>query len=83
MLIRAGFEAAFDFSNSTAVLLMAHIHPSRAASLREPERLTVNPQVAISEYFDTYGNRCSRAFVPAGRVVFQSDTLGTYILDAS
>jgi transglutaminase-like putative cysteine protease len=75
MLIRAGFEAAFDFSNSTAVLLVAHIHPSRAASLRESERLTVNPQGVISEYFDTYGNRCSRAVVPAGRVVFHSDTV--------
>lgn len=35
MFIRAGFEAAFDFSEPTAVLLMAYVHPSRAASLRE------------------------------------------------
>ena len=75
MFIRAGFEAAFDFSEPTAVLLMAYVHPSRAASLREPERLTVKPQVVVFEYTDTYGNRCGRAVVPAGRVVFRSDAL--------
>ena len=75
MLIRAGFEAAFQFSKPTAVLLMTHVHPSRTASLREPERLTVQPQVVVSEYLDTYGNRCCRAAVPAGRVVFRSDLL--------
>jgi transglutaminase-like putative cysteine protease len=75
MLIRAGFEAAFEFSSPTEVLLMAHIHPSRATSLRGPERLTVQPHVVVSEYADTYGNRCGRTVVPAGRVVFHSDAL--------
>ena len=75
MLIRIGFEAAFDFANPTPVLMMMHVHPSRAASLREPERLTVTPQVLVSDYADTYGNRCARAVAPAGRVVFQSDAL--------
>ena len=51
MLIRAGFEAAFEFSKPTAVLLMANVHPSRTASLREPERLRVQPHVAVSEYW--------------------------------
>ena len=54
---------------------MAHVHPSRAASLRGPERLTVQPHVVVSEYADTYGNHCGRAVVPAGRVVFHSDAL--------
>jgi transglutaminase-like putative cysteine protease len=75
MLIRAGFEAAFDFSGPTAVLLMAHVHPSRAASLREPERLTVHPQVVVTEYTDVYGNRCGRSLVPAGHVVLRGDAL--------
>ena len=75
MIIRAGFEAAFDFTKPTAVLLMAHVHPSRASSLREPERLTVTPPVAVSDYSDTYGNHCGRAVVPAGRVVFRNEAL--------
>ncbi len=75
MLIRAGFEAAFDFSGPTAVLLMAYVHPSRASSLRELDRLTVQPPVAVSEYTDVYGNRCGRAVVPAGRVMFRNDAM--------
>ena len=54
---------------------MAHVHPSRSNSIREPDRLTINPQVVVSEYADTYGNRCGRASVPAGHVVFRSDVL--------
>jgi transglutaminase-like putative cysteine protease len=75
MLIRAGFQAAFNFSNPTAVLLMPYVHPSRVSSLREVERLTLTPHVIVSDYIDTYGNRCGRAVVPAGVVVFRSDVL--------
>jgi transglutaminase-like putative cysteine protease len=75
MLIRVGFEAAFDFSKPTAVVLMAYVHPSRAHLIRKPERLTVRPQVAVSEYADVYGNRCGRVVVPAGRVVFGADAI--------
>ncbi len=75
MLIRVGFEAAFDFAKPTAVVLMAYVHPSRAHLIRKPERLTVQPQVAVSEYADVYGNRCGRAVVPAGRVVFGADAI--------
>jgi transglutaminase-like putative cysteine protease len=75
MLIRAGFEAAFDFSKPTAVLLMAYVHPSRTSSLCEPERLVVEPHVVVSEFTDMYGNRCGRTVVPAGCVVFRGDVL--------
>jgi transglutaminase-like putative cysteine protease len=75
MMIRAGFEAGFEFSGPTAVLLLAYVHPSRAPLLRVPDGLTVMPPVAISEYVDGYGNRCGRALVPAGYVLFRNDIL--------
>ena len=75
MLIRAGFEAAFEFSEPSAVLLMAYVHPSRAATIRWLERLTVNPPADICQYTDVYGNLCGRTHVPAGRVVFRTDAL--------
>lgn len=75
MLIRAGFEASLDFVQPTTVLLMAYVHPSRAGNIREPERLTVTPQVPVAEYTDTYGNRCGRAVVPAGTVMFRNELL--------
>lgn len=74
MIIRAGFEAAFDFSNPTTVLLMAYAHPSRAPSVRWFEGLTTTPRVEISSYIDAYGNLCGRANVPAGYVAFRTDT---------
>ncbi len=75
MLIRAGFEAAFDFSKPAAILLNAYVHPSRAHTICWLERLTVKPQADIWEYTDVYGNRCGRTSVPAGGVVFRTDAV--------
>ena len=75
MIIRTGFEAAFDFAKPTPVLLMAYVHPSRASTIRRLEPLTVNPPSAIVEYTDAYGNRCGRVVVPAGRVAFRNDAI--------
>ena len=75
MLINAGFEAAFDFAAPTTVLLLGNIHPTRTASIRRLERLTVSPAGAINPYFDLYGNQCGRTTVPAGRVMFRTDAV--------
>jgi transglutaminase-like putative cysteine protease len=75
MLIRAGFEAAFDFSKPAAILLNAYVHPSRAHTMCSLERLTVQPQADIWEYTDVYGNLCGRTSVPTGRVVFRTDAV--------
>ena len=75
MIIRAGFDAAFDFSQPTPVLLMADVHPSRASTIRWIESLAAEPPVDISKYTDTYGNLCCRTVVPAGGVVFRTDAL--------
>jgi transglutaminase-like putative cysteine protease len=75
MLIKVGFEAAFDFIQPTPVLLMPFIHPTRAAAIRQTERLQVAPPAGISEYIDTYGNRCARTIVPAGQVMFSNDAV--------
>jgi transglutaminase-like putative cysteine protease len=75
MLIRAGFEAAFDFSKPAAILLNAYVHPSRTHTICWLERLTVKPQADIWEYTDVYGNLCGRTSVPTGRVVFRADAV--------
>jgi transglutaminase-like putative cysteine protease len=75
MLIRVGFEVALDFVKPAAVVLMTYVHPSQQGRIRRPERLTLQPPVGVTEYTDLYGNRCGRAFVPAGRTVFASDAI--------
>ncbi|MDZ4658315.1 MAG: transglutaminase family protein [Bythopirellula sp.] len=75
MLIRVGFDAAFDFSEPTAVLIMGYLHPERAPTIKQLDRLTVSPEVVVNEYIDTYGNLCGRTVVPAGRVTFRTSAL--------
>ncbi len=75
MLIHVGYEIAFRFSQPTAVLMLLYVHPSRSASLREGDRIEVDPAVPVSDFIDAFGNRCGRVFVPAGRVVFRNDAL--------
>src|SRR5438132_11482954 len=59
MLIRVGYDIALHFLEPTAMVRMLSLHPSRASPLRQPERLEVQPNVAVSEFSDTFGNRCS------------------------
>ncbi len=75
MLIRLGFEAAFDFSESTAVVLMGDLHPEQSPTIRQLERLSVTPDSKLTEFHDTYGNLCKRTVVPAGRVSFRTSAL--------
>ena len=75
LLIRVGYEIAFGFSQPTAVLMMLYVHPSRAWAIRKPERLEVQPCVPISEFVDSFGNRCGRLFAPAGRMVLRNDAV--------
>lgn len=57
------------------MVLMLSLHPSRASTIRQPERFVVTPAVAITEFIDAFGNRCSRAFVPAGRVMLHNEAI--------
>jgi len=75
MLIRVGCEIEFIFPEPTAAILMLSLHPLRAPMIRKQEHLQVEPSVPVSQYFDLNGNRCVRAVVPAGRVVFHNDAV--------
>jgi len=73
MLIRVGYEVAFQFEKPTPLVALGYIHPSVANCIRTPELLRVAPTVPVAEYRDGYGNRCARMVVPAGRVVLSND----------
>lgn len=75
MLIRVGYDMTLHFPQPTAMVLMLSLHPSRAATIRHPEHLAVQPDVVVSEFIDTFGNRCSRVFVPAGRVLLHNEAV--------
>lgn len=75
MLIRTGYDIVFEYPTSTPVLAMLYIHPSRAASIRRPESLVIDPRVPIDDYIDSFGNRCGRLVVPAGETRFWNDAV--------
>ena len=57
------------------MVLMLHLHPSIAAKSQGSERFQVLPTVPVSAYYDVYGNRCTRVFMPAGRVTIRHDAI--------
>jgi len=45
---------------------MLHVHPSRAADLREPDQLRTEPAVPVETYEDSFGNICARLVAQPG-----------------
>jgi transglutaminase-like putative cysteine protease len=72
MLIRAGFDIAFECAAPTPMLLQLNVHPSREGDLRSPDVITSDPPLAMTTYLDLFGNRVTRVDVPPGRVAFSN-----------
>jgi transglutaminase-like putative cysteine protease len=72
MLIRAGFDIAFECPAQTSMLLQVNIHPSREADLRSPDIINSDPHLAMGAYLDLFGNRVTRVDVPPGLVTFSN-----------
>jgi transglutaminase-like putative cysteine protease len=75
MLIRLGHTFEFDLSSDTAMVAMLHVHPSRARDLLEPDKLLVTPDVPLTEYIDSFGNRCTRFLARPGKLTLHGQTL--------
>jgi transglutaminase-like putative cysteine protease len=75
MLIRVGFEIAYQSDAATPMVAMLGIHPSRYGDIVGTESITTTPAVPISYYRDIYGNACGRLVAPAGGITFHGNTL--------
>jgi transglutaminase-like putative cysteine protease len=75
MLIRLGYELVFETAAPVPMLVLLYAHPSRAATLRQPDRVHSEPEVLVQEFTDWFGNRCGRLVLPAGRVRLWNHTL--------
>jgi len=75
MQIRVGYELVYQFPQPTPVILALSIHYTRASDVVRPDHMIVTPTASIAAYRDTFGNWCTRLFVPAGRVRISSDAL--------
>lgn len=75
MLIRIGYDIMFEHPAPTPLVMMLYTHPSRAASLRKPEQLVLEPPVPVQEFTDGFGNHCGCVLAPTGRLRFLNDTI--------
>lgn len=66
LLIRAGFELAFECAAPTPMMLQVHVRPERERDLETPENLQTHPPTHYSTYIDDFGNRCTRLVAPGG-----------------
>jgi len=75
MLLRLGYDMQFEVPEPVACVAQLRIHPSRAAALREPDVVRVDPQVPTEEYTDSFGNACTRFLAPAGALRLSNSVL--------
>ena len=68
MLIKGGFNLAFECAEPTPMILMVHVRPERQKDLLLPEILTLYPDIPYSSYTDSFGNRGTRLLAPAGKL---------------
>ena len=75
MLIRLAYDIQFQIPAPVAMVALLNVHPSRVADLMEPDELQTEPGLAITNYIDTFGNRCSRFVAPPGSLRLSNSTL--------
>ena len=75
MQIRVGFDLTYQLTQTTPMVVMLHVHPTRAGDLQRPEVLRCDPEVEVDGYIDGFGNRCSRLAAPAGLFRLSSDAI--------
>jgi transglutaminase-like putative cysteine protease len=75
MLIRLGYDIRFETPAAVPMTALLSVHPSRRQDLREPDRLRVEPDVALDEYVDMFGNVSTRFLAPAGSIRLVNSTL--------
>lgn len=72
MRIQAGFDIAYNLPQTTAMILMLTVHPSRVADLLSPHEIVFTPALRSRCYLDCFGNVCTRVQAPAGRFEMKS-----------
>jgi transglutaminase-like putative cysteine protease len=84
MLIRSEFTIEFQLPQDAAMIGLLRLHPSLDSRVRFPEVLRVErleagsaTAIAVDEYVDSFGNRCSRFLAPAGDLRLSGESLVT------
>jgi transglutaminase-like putative cysteine protease len=71
--IRAGYRITYDFPDETAMLLVLNVRPERAGDLETLDLIETDPKLHLHQYYDGFGNLCTRLLAPKGRLTLSSD----------
>jgi transglutaminase-like putative cysteine protease len=75
MQLRVGFEIIYNCLQETPMILMVHVHYSRAQDIVVPDHLTTDPPVPVTAHRDVFGNWCTRIVAPPGRIRVSSSAV--------
>ena len=75
MFIRLGYDIEFDLPGDVEFVGLLNVHPSRMGDLLKPDELVVEPEVPITSYADSHGNRCVRFLGRQGLIRLSNSTL--------
>jgi transglutaminase-like putative cysteine protease len=75
MLIRLGYDIRFEIAAPVPMTALLAVHPSRRHDLREPDRVRVEPETAVEEYRDLFGNLSTRFVAPPGTLRLTNSTV--------
>ncbi len=75
MFIRIGYDIVFESPNPVPMTLLLYTHPSIASRLRSPDHVRTEPEISVTEFIDSFGNRCGRILAPLGKLRLWSDAL--------
>jgi len=75
MQIRIGYQLVYDCPQPTPMVLMLNLHPSRAADLIVLDRMSTEPELPIRQYYDGFGNCCTRMVAPSGQIRLSTDAV--------
>jgi hypothetical protein len=71
--IRAGYDIAFQCPHAVPMVLMLTTHPSRDGDILSDQSMQLSPGVKARDFFDPYGNICTRLVAPPGLLEVSSD----------
>lgn len=74
-MLRLGYDIHFEIPAPVAMVALLNVHPSRAADLRTPDEVQIEPALPIESFLDSFGNRCTRFLAPKGTLRLHNETL--------
>ena len=75
ILIRIGFEITVECSAPTPMLLALYPHGSNNRRMIGSDDIRTEPEIAVEDYTDMFGNRCARIEAPPGATTLWSDCI--------